>query len=75
VSSTNQPTDLLSTEKVAALLGVSRPALEQRRRRGGGPRFLRLGPRTVRYRVSDVEAWLAARVEQPGADGKNGGAQ
>jgi predicted DNA-binding transcriptional regulator AlpA len=75
MSSANQPTDLLSTEQVAAQLGISRAALELRRRRGSGPPFVRVSPRMIRYRVADLEAWLAARVEDPSAARKNGGGQ
>jgi predicted DNA-binding transcriptional regulator AlpA len=75
MSSISRPTQILSTDEVAAFLGISRDALELRRRRGSGPPFVRVSPRMIRYRVEDVEAWLAARIEQPGAAGKNGGAQ
>lgn len=39
------------------------PRTAQRwRAAGGGPAFVRLGKRRIAYRVSDVEAWLAART-------------
>jgi predicted DNA-binding transcriptional regulator AlpA len=29
---------------------------------GDGPRFVRLGHRTIRYRLADVEAFIATRI-------------
>lgn len=53
---------LLSPKRVAALLGVSPRALEAWRLRGEGPSFIRISSRCIRYRRSDVEAWLDQRV-------------
>ena len=55
--------DLLDQRQAATRLGLpSARTLEAWRRRGYGPPFLRLSPRLVRYRASDLEQWLAARV-------------
>jgi predicted DNA-binding transcriptional regulator AlpA len=55
--------DLLDQRQAAARLGLpSARTLEAWRSRGYGPPFLRLSPRLVRYRASDLEQWLAARV-------------
>jgi predicted DNA-binding transcriptional regulator AlpA len=32
------------------------------RKEGGGPAFVRLGPRHIRYRLADTEAWALART-------------
>jgi hypothetical protein len=32
------------------------------RKLGGGPAFVRLGPRHIRYRLADTEAWALART-------------
>jgi predicted DNA-binding transcriptional regulator AlpA len=53
---------LLAPEDVAVRLGVSRKALERWRGTGGGPRFVRFGHKTVRYRVEDVEAFVVERL-------------
>jgi predicted DNA-binding transcriptional regulator AlpA len=53
---------LLLPEEVAGQLGVSRKALERWRCTGEGPRFVRLGHKTVRYRAEDVETFIGARV-------------
>lgn len=56
------PTDaLLLPAEVAARLRVSEKALEHWRRRGLGPRFLRLGARAVRYRKEDVDDYIQQR--------------
>jgi predicted DNA-binding transcriptional regulator AlpA len=52
---------LLTQRQAAALLCLSERTLERFRVSGVGPRFVRLG-KSVRYRLRDVEAWLAARV-------------
>ena len=50
---------LLSTEEVARLTGYSSQCLRVLRRAGDGPRFVqRVHRGLVRYRRSDVEAWL-----------------
>ena len=55
--------DLLDQRQAAVRLGLpSARTLETWRHRGYGPPFLRLSPRLVRYRSSDIDQWLAARV-------------
>lgn len=49
---------LLTTRQVAHLLGLSHRSVEGLRLTGGGPPFVRLGRRAVRYRRRDVEAWI-----------------
>jgi predicted site-specific integrase-resolvase len=50
---------LLPPPDVGELLSVSERTLEYWRYQGRGPAFVRVGKR-VRYRLSDVEAFLAA---------------
>jgi excisionase family DNA binding protein len=54
------PSPLLTIAEVAELLGVSERTLETWRYRGRGPAFIRVGKKVVRYRLSDVEAFLEA---------------
>jgi len=51
---------LLNTKQVAAIIGLSPVTLEHLRLKGGGINFIKIG-RTVRYRKSDVENWMAAQ--------------
>lgn len=52
---------ILRTSDAAAYVGLSASALEKMRCRGGGPEFVRLGPRAVGYRVEDLDAWVDDR--------------
>jgi excisionase family DNA binding protein len=53
---------LLTTKEAAALLGLSHRTLEGLRRRGGGPLFVALSRNAIRYRRSDLDAWIASRA-------------
>lgn len=52
---------LLDTAQVARLFGIEPISLRTWRLKGVGPRFLKLG-RSVRYRRSDLEAYLEERT-------------
>jgi predicted DNA-binding transcriptional regulator AlpA len=43
---------------VAALLALKPFTLRQWRRKGEGPAFIRVGPRTIRYEASAVEEFI-----------------
>jgi predicted DNA-binding transcriptional regulator AlpA len=64
--------DLLSTSEVAEWLAVSHQFLEIARHRGGGPAFIRLGPRRVRYSRQAVRDWLHSRTHASTAEYENG---
>ena len=55
-----QPDRMLNTAEAARVLGLSPVTLRQWRRRADpkGPDYYRLGRTTVRYRQSEVVAWL-----------------
>ena len=53
---------LLTTDQAAALLGISPRTLEGYRRKGGGPLFVALSRNAVRYRPTDLRAWLDSRT-------------
>lgn len=55
------PDELFRTPEAAQLLGVSPQFLELGRHNGTGPKFIRLSPRMVRYKRSDLVAWLRER--------------
>jgi hypothetical protein len=52
----------LTTEQAAGYFGLTARALEERRRRGDGPPFVRLSATCVRYRVSDLEGYAQERT-------------
>jgi len=52
---------LLNQSEAARLLRLSERTLERLRLIGGGPVYVKAG-RSVRYRQSDIEAWIAQRI-------------
>ncbi len=61
-----QPRPLAHTPEVAAYVGVPVQTLYVWRTKGIGPRALRVG-KYLRYRWTDVEAWLDEQADRPGA--------
>lgn len=55
------PEPYVDSRAAAAFLGQAIQTLHQWRFRGTGPKFYKSG-RSVRYRISDLEAWLNARA-------------
>ena len=53
---------LLTTKQLAALLAVSEQLIEIWRHNGERPEWIALGPRCIRYKRSDVFAWLNTRA-------------
>ena len=51
----------LTTCQAGELIGLATITLAQMRARGDGPRFFRVGKRTIRYRLGDVLAYRDAR--------------
>lgn len=51
----------IGDEQAAELLGLSRSYLRKLRVMGGGPRFSKISPRAVRYRVGDLLAWASSK--------------
>jgi len=59
----------LKTEKEAAgLLGFSVRTLQAWRVRGGGPQFVKVSARCVRYRQSDLDSWVEQRLRRSTSD-------
>ncbi len=52
---------LLDTKQLADYLGIAVSTILQYRADGTEPQYIKLG-HLVRYRVSDVEAWLEAKA-------------
>lgn len=65
---------LMKTEAAAAYLDLSPSLLNKLRLTGGGPVFVRLAGRAIRYRQSDLDEWVAASAmastsQEPGDAG------
>jgi predicted DNA-binding transcriptional regulator AlpA len=54
---------LINEQEAAAFLGFSVRALQNWRLRGGGPEYVRVSRRSVRYRRGDLNRWADARLE------------
>ena len=50
-------TELLTEKDLASMLGIPERSAQHWRYAGKGPRYMKLG-KHVRYKRSDVEAWL-----------------
>lgn len=59
---------LLTTEQAAHFLGVSKAFLERDRWAGARIPFIKIGTRAVRYRHSDLAAYISGRVRQSTSD-------
>ena len=53
--------EILDTFEAAAYIRLSKPTLERLRLKGDGPCYAKMG-KAVRYRRSDLDAWLASRL-------------
>ena len=58
------PEALLGQSEAAALIGVSERTLESWRWRGGGPPFVKISRRAVRYRRRDIQQWVSERIQR-----------
>lgn len=52
----------LNTAEAARYTGLSSATLEKLRCAGGGPRFVSYSRRAVRYRLSDLDAWMGEKT-------------
>lgn len=53
---------LLTTKQAAEYLGVSTAHLERDRWAGAKVPFVRIGSRSIRYRLKDLDAYVASRI-------------
>ncbi len=60
--------EAVSTRAASRLTGVPVCTLETWRSRGGGPRFLKLGSKTVRYQRRELLDWMAGARRRNTAD-------
>jgi len=55
---------LLRTDQAAEFLGLKRRTWEHWRFVGGGPVYIEISPRCIRYRRSDLEAFVEERLKR-----------
>lgn len=61
VPGTTLTSPMLNTDQAAAYVGVAPGTLEKARIYGDGPPFCKYSTRVVRYRIEDLDAWIASR--------------
>lgn len=59
---------LINEHEAADYLGYSVRALQNWRHRGGGPPFIKVSSRTVRYRRRELDDWANARLVKSTSD-------
>lgn len=71
----SSPTDgkLCTPAEAAEMLGVAPQTLAHWRVRGTSPKYLVLNPRCLRYRLSDIQAWLNDRAQESTAENERSG--
>lgn len=62
---TAPPTSVLRRPEVEARVGLSRSSIYAFMADGSFPKPIRIGPRAVAWRSTDIEKWLNSRPEQP----------
>ena len=55
------PTPLLTEAEAARFLGLSPRFLQERRYAGGGPEYIRISHRCVRYHPDALQRWVNGR--------------
>lgn len=60
--------EIFDTQAAAKHCGLSKPTLERYRLTGDGPAFLKIGRKSVRYRLEDLNDWLASRLRKSTSD-------
>ncbi len=68
LESGDDPEQLLRQEQAALMLGLTPRCLENWRHRGGGPSYVRVSARCIRYRRSDLHEWIEARLRTSTSD-------
>lgn len=68
----SDPDRLLNENDAAMLLGYTTRALQNWRLRGGGPVFVKVSDRSVRYRHRDLLAWIEQRSRATTSDPGSG---
>ena len=61
-------TILVDERAAAEALRLTPRTLQAWRHRGGGPPFVRISARCIRYRIEDLERWAEARLRTSTSD-------
>ncbi len=65
---------LINEKAAASFLDLERRTMQGMRQRGGGPNFIRISSRCIRYRRIDLREWAEARMRSSTSDvGVDGG--
>lgn len=60
------PPEYLNTAHAAAFLGLTPGGMETMRKERRGPAYIRASGKLVRYRVADLNDWMAQHRVEPG---------
>lgn len=60
--------ELITTETAARFVHLTPRKLEAFRQTGGGPRYVRISSRCIRYRRADLRQWAEARLASSTSD-------
>lgn len=60
--------ELINEDQAAKALAVTKRALRNWRVRGGGPKYVKVSSRCVRYRRGDLIDWTEARIREHTSD-------
>ena len=60
--------NLLNEVQAAGYLAISPRTLRNWRTRGGGPKYVRISARCIRYRMSDLKEWTENRTRHSTSD-------
>ena len=61
----NELLQTLTPIQAAKYLGISEAVLRLWRSEGKGPRHFKAGEKLIRYRRTDLDAWIEARLSEP----------
>jgi predicted DNA-binding transcriptional regulator AlpA len=59
---------LINEKEAGDFLGLSDRAMQKMRQAGGGPRFIRISARCIRYRRIDLKTWADALMRSSTSD-------
>ncbi len=59
----SNPDSLLTESQTAQYLNFTPRCLQAWRQRGGGPKYVRISSRAIRYRKIDLDNWIEERLK------------